>query len=166
MAYDPPLFLVSAGVYLEHKGKILILERAAGAVIGFWSLPGGLLDDGESPEDCARRELFEEAGLRLAGPLTLVAVNKVPIYGRDAIRLIRRRGRRRRRPSQPRALRRPLDRPAGISPLAPLRRRDRTLARPRPQGRPDPRSRPRDVRRIPRLAREPELKYFRHRESL
>jgi 8-oxo-dGTP diphosphatase len=88
MAYNPPLFLVSAGVYLERDGKILILERAAGAVVGFWSLPGGLLDDGESPEDCARRELFEEAGLRLAGPLTLVAVNKVHIYGRDAIRLI------------------------------------------------------------------------------
>ena len=88
MPGDPPLFLVSAGVYLERDGKILILERAAGAMIGFWSLPGGLLDDGESPEDCARRELLEETGLRLAGPLTLVAVNKVFIYGRDAIRLI------------------------------------------------------------------------------
>ena len=88
MAYDPPLFLVSAGVYLERDGKILILERAAGAMIGLWSLPGGLLDDEESPEDCARRELFEESGLGLAGPLTLVAANKVHIYGRDAIRLI------------------------------------------------------------------------------
>ena len=88
MPGDPPLFLVSAGVYLERDGKILILERAAGAMIGFWSLPGGLLDAGESPEDCARRELFEEAGLRAAGPLTLVAVNKVHIYGRDAVRLI------------------------------------------------------------------------------
>jgi ADP-ribose pyrophosphatase YjhB (NUDIX family) len=85
---DLPLFLVSAGVYLERDGKILILERAAGALIGFWSLPGGLLDAGESPEDGARRELFEEAGLRPAGPLTLVAVTGFHVYGHDAIRLV------------------------------------------------------------------------------
>jgi ADP-ribose pyrophosphatase YjhB (NUDIX family) len=85
---DLPLFLVSAGVYLERDGKILILERAAGAMIGFWSLPSGLLDAGEDPEDAARRELFEESGLRPAGPLALVAVSGFHIYGHDAIRLL------------------------------------------------------------------------------
>ena len=85
---DLPLFLVSAGVYLERDGKILILERAAGAMIGFWSLPSGLLDAGESPEDGARRELYEESGLLPAGPLTLVAVTGFHVYGHDAIRLV------------------------------------------------------------------------------
>ena len=85
---DPPLFLVAAGVYLERDRKILILERAAGAMIGFWSLPSGLLDAGESPEDGARRELYEEAGLRPASPLTLVAVTGFHVYGHDAIRLV------------------------------------------------------------------------------
>ena len=85
---DLPLFLVAAGVYLERDGKILILERAAGAMIGFWSLPSGLLDAGESPEDGARRELFEESGLRPAGSLTLVAVTGFHVYGHDAIRLV------------------------------------------------------------------------------
>src|SRR5262249_17308094 len=84
MAGDLPLFLVSAGVYLERDGKILILERAAGAMIGFWSLPSGLLDAGELPEDGARRELYEEAGLRPAGPLTLIAVTGFHVYGHDA----------------------------------------------------------------------------------
>lgn len=88
MSRDLPLFLVSAGVYLERDGKILILERAAGAMIGFWSLPSGLLEAGESPEDGARRELFEESGLRPTGPLTLVAVTAFHIYGHDAIRLV------------------------------------------------------------------------------
>jgi 8-oxo-dGTP diphosphatase len=31
---------------------------------GFWSAPGGHCDATESPEDCARRELLEEAGYR------------------------------------------------------------------------------------------------------
>jgi 8-oxo-dGTP pyrophosphatase MutT (NUDIX family) len=55
---DLPRFLVSAGVYLEREGKILILERAAGAMIGFWSLPSGLLDAGEAPEDGAIRLVY------------------------------------------------------------------------------------------------------------
>jgi len=88
MAGDLPLFLVSAGVYLERDGKILILERAAGAMIGFWSLPSGLLDAGERPEDAARRELFEESGLRPAGPLTLIAATTFHVYGHDALRLV------------------------------------------------------------------------------
>jgi hypothetical protein len=45
-------------VYLEREGKILILERAAGAMIGFWSLPSGLLDAGEIPEDGAIRLVY------------------------------------------------------------------------------------------------------------
>ena len=85
---DLPLFLVAAGVYLERDGKILILERAAGVMIGFWTLPSGILDAGESPEEAARRELFEETGLRPAGPLTLVAVSAFHVYGHDGIRLV------------------------------------------------------------------------------
>lgn len=83
-----PLFLVSAGVHLDRRGKILILERAVGAMVGFWSMPSGLLDAGEAPEAAARRELFEETGLRAAGPLTLVGVTSLHVYGHDAIRLV------------------------------------------------------------------------------
>jgi 8-oxo-dGTP diphosphatase len=36
---------------------------------GEWFLPGGTLEAQESTEHCAARELLEEAGARLAGPL-------------------------------------------------------------------------------------------------
>jgi 8-oxo-dGTP diphosphatase len=36
---------------------------------GFWFLPGGTREPAESVERCADRELLEEAGARLAGPL-------------------------------------------------------------------------------------------------
>jgi 8-oxo-dGTP pyrophosphatase MutT (NUDIX family) len=46
----------------------LLLTRRASALrahAGQWALPGGRIDDGETPEEAARRELFEEVGLVL-----------------------------------------------------------------------------------------------------
>lgn len=46
----------------------LLLTRRAGTLrqhAGQWALPGGRLDDGESPEQAALRELHEEVGLAL-----------------------------------------------------------------------------------------------------
>ena len=84
---DLPLFLLSAGVNLERDGKILVLQRAAGALVGFWGIPSGLIEHGETPEQAARRELREEAGLG-AGPLTLVGVTTMQIYGHHCIRVL------------------------------------------------------------------------------
>jgi 8-oxo-dGTP pyrophosphatase MutT (NUDIX family) len=52
---------------------VLLTRRAArlNAHAGQWALPGGRLDDGESPLEAARRELDEELGLRL-GPADLL----------------------------------------------------------------------------------------------
>ncbi len=47
----------------------LLLTRRAAALrqhAGQWALPGGRIDDGESPEQAALRELHEEVGLALA----------------------------------------------------------------------------------------------------
>ena len=32
-----------------------------------WELPGGLIDPGETPRECAERECFEESGFRVTG---------------------------------------------------------------------------------------------------
>ena len=43
---------------------------------GVWILPGGTREEGESIEDCAVREVSEEAGARLAGPLQPVGAHR------------------------------------------------------------------------------------------
>ena len=40
-----------------------------------WFLPGGTREPGESVEDCAARELVEEAGARLTGPLRWIGAH-------------------------------------------------------------------------------------------
>jgi len=61
--------------------EVLLIRRGAQPFEGAWALPGGFLEPFERPEDAARRELAEEAGLRLHGPFMLVGVYGEP--GRD-----------------------------------------------------------------------------------
>jgi len=57
---------VGVGVIVVRDGHVLLGERRGSHGAGTWALPGGNLDFGESVEDCARRELLEETGLRLS----------------------------------------------------------------------------------------------------
>jgi 8-oxo-dGTP diphosphatase len=54
----------AASVALIDKDKVLLIQRARKPYFGMWSLPGGRLEAGETPEEAAAREIFEEVGLR------------------------------------------------------------------------------------------------------
>lgn len=51
----------------DEDGRVLLLHRARNPNAGMYSPIGGKLEisDGESPHDCAMREIYEEAGLQL-----------------------------------------------------------------------------------------------------
>ena len=85
--WDIPLYALSAAVYAERDGQILLVRRAGGALTGQWYLPGGAADHGELPEDTARRELLEETGLSVEGDLEVVGVYPMFVYGRDALQV-------------------------------------------------------------------------------
>ena len=52
----PPAFAVM--IARSRDGAVLVFNRFRQV----WELPGGLVDPGESPRQCAERELAEEAG--------------------------------------------------------------------------------------------------------
>src|SRR3954470_10871094 len=59
-------------VAMTPGGKIPIVRQYRPALEAFvWELPAGLVDAGETPIDCARRELLEETGFpaRVIHPL-------------------------------------------------------------------------------------------------
>jgi 8-oxo-dGTP diphosphatase len=49
---------------IERDGRILIAKRKQGKMHpGKWEFPGGTLEEGETPEQCLKRELLEELAL-------------------------------------------------------------------------------------------------------
>jgi len=56
---------IGVGVLVFREGKLLLGRRKGSHGAGFWSAPGGHLEFGETPEQCAIRETLEETGLSL-----------------------------------------------------------------------------------------------------
>jgi len=58
----------AASVGIVRHGKILLIKRAFAPYQNLWTFPGGRMDDGETIEQCAIREVQEELGLTVRNP--------------------------------------------------------------------------------------------------
>jgi 8-oxo-dGTP diphosphatase len=67
-------------ILVNREGALLLQLRDEKATISpnQWATVGGDLHPGEDPEHGARRELLEETGLTVDGPLTLVRSGTLP----------------------------------------------------------------------------------------
>src|SRR5712664_847056 len=58
--------VIEATICHVVRGRRLLLKKAnRGISDGKWNAPGGKSEPGEEPEQCARREVFEETGLKV-----------------------------------------------------------------------------------------------------
>ena len=60
--YENPI-PASCLVVVDNINRVLLVKRSVEPKKGFWCLPGGFMELGESPEKAALRELEEETGL-------------------------------------------------------------------------------------------------------
>jgi ADP-ribose pyrophosphatase YjhB (NUDIX family) len=63
VAYENPKIIVGAVVQLDQR--VLLCRRAIEPRAGFWTLPAGFLEMGETIEQGAQREAWEEARARI-----------------------------------------------------------------------------------------------------
>ncbi|MBY6036699.1 NUDIX hydrolase [Fictibacillus nanhaiensis] len=56
------VWLAAAGL-LIHDGKWLVVKKKYGGLKGKWSLPAGFVEAGETVDEAALREIFEETGI-------------------------------------------------------------------------------------------------------
>jgi 8-oxo-dGTP diphosphatase len=65
--------LLGVGALIFDGGRILMAQRGKAPLMGQWSLPGGLVETGESLENAVRREVLEETGLEVK-PLSVLEI--------------------------------------------------------------------------------------------
>lgn len=77
VAYDNPKVVV--GSVVADGGRVLLCRRAIQPRQGYWTLPAGYLEHGETLEEGARREAEEEAGAVIAhdGVLALFSIARI-----------------------------------------------------------------------------------------
>ena len=86
--YRNPRIVV--GSVLSFEGKILLCRRAIDPQRGYWTLPAGYLEIGESIEEGARREAYEEARVnpeldQILGVYSVPRISQVQIMFRGRL---------------------------------------------------------------------------------
>ena len=68
---------IVTGSIVRHDGRILMCRRAIEPRVGYWTLPAGFMEVGETAEQAARREAMEEANAAIVID-RLLAVYSIP----------------------------------------------------------------------------------------
>lgn len=85
--YQNPRMIVGSIPAIEHNGRtsVLLCRRAIEPRYGYWTLPAGFMENGETTSEAAMRETLEEAGativiLGLHSFMNIAAINQVHLF--------------------------------------------------------------------------------------
>jgi len=65
------------GVVIDSTGRALVVRRATEPLKGRWSIPGGLVDLGESLQQAVEREIAEETGLTVKAKAVIEVLDRI-----------------------------------------------------------------------------------------
>lgn len=69
--------LVGVGAVIVHQGRVALIKRGHAPLLGEWSIPGGMLELGETVRQGAEREALEETSLRVKATELLGVFDRV-----------------------------------------------------------------------------------------
>ncbi len=87
--YQNPKLVV--GTLPEWEGRVLLCRRAIEPRYGYWTLPAGFMENGETTGEGAMRETLEEAGARIEllaafSMISVPYVNQIHVFYRARLR--------------------------------------------------------------------------------
>ena len=77
---DRPYLAVSAAIIRD--GQVLVARRARGPALGVWTLPGGVVEAGETLAEALKREVREETAIAIE-PVALAGHREVVVRDDD-----------------------------------------------------------------------------------
>ena len=78
-------FRKNSAVIIKHGDEVLLCKRSPKETLpNIWSIPGGGIENGESPGQAAIREVHEETNIKIGTNLDLVGI--IDIFNEDKIK--------------------------------------------------------------------------------
>jgi 8-oxo-dGTP diphosphatase len=77
---DRPFLAVSAAIIRD--GRVLVARRARAPALDIWTMPGGVVEQGETLTDALKREIAEETALTIE-PVALAGHREVLVHDDD-----------------------------------------------------------------------------------
>ena len=73
----PDAPVVSVGAVVVRQGRVLLAQRGQPPSEGMWTFPGGVVELGETLQDAAAREVWEECGIRVRALEPFIVVDRI-----------------------------------------------------------------------------------------